>query len=259
MPKFSGHLALVGVLAFGATEIIAAPVIETTDRLEINWSTLRIRFYGEAKMGMDLTGEGYQGLEKRAWRDGVTYAGDAVRNLNIAANAGASGSQDKISDDAKQAAKAFTQSIYSVSTTYYGDGTVRVLLESTLPKALGPAGIRFRQREASDPAMTQYTGLLLKLDRSMRPKAVFQVVDESGAVVHDVHDMAQEAFGRNLMARWFRNPTAAEIAEVVGSSPLQLNARVENEHLVVERSAWDQAIEGHRSLLVNGAVAIAIP
>jgi hypothetical protein len=249
-------LGLLGLAAGALAPLAAAqPVIEKSDRLEVNWSTLRVRFFGEAKEGSD----GLKGAEKKAWHDGIAYGSEAVRNLNIQTFEGLSPNPEKLSDDAKGAARQIAQSTFSYSTTYFGDGTVRVILESMLPKALETSAIHFRQKEAAEAPMTQYTGLILHADQALKPKAMYQVVDESGAVLFDVKDMAQEAFRKNLMGRWFKRPGKSELADVVGKSPLTVDAQVKDGRFVVARGDWDKAIEGHRSLLVNGTVAIALP
>ncbi len=246
---------LVAVFAGSA---FAGQVVDATDRMEINWSTLKIRFYGEAVLN-DSDSDAYKSAERKAWHDGLTYASEAVRNLNVSVNEGLVASPDKLTEDARKAAKQVSTSTSSYNTTYFGDGHVRVHLESTLPKALETSGIRFRQKDPSEPAMTQFTGIVLKADKATKPKPIYQVVDESGAVVFDVKDMAEEAYRKNLMGRWFKRPTAGELGEAAGKNPVQLEAEVQDGRFVVSRASWDKALEGHRSLLVNGLVVIALP
>lgn len=239
----------------------AASVVETTDRLEVNWSTLRVRFYGEATTGAtDIAGDGLKSAEKRAWHDGLSYVSDAVRNLNISANEGYVASPEKLTEYAREAASQVSKATSSYNTTYFADGTVRVHLESVLPKALEAAGLRFRQKEALAPAMTQFTGVVLKTDKTVKPRALYQVVDETGAVLYDVHDMAEEAYKRNLMGRWFKRPSSGELAEAVGKNPLTLEAKaLDGGKFQVRRDSWEKALEGHKALLVNGTVAVALP
>ncbi len=238
----------------------ATPILETHDRMEINWSTLRIRFYGEAAANGSEP-DGFKTAEKKAWHEGLNYATDAVRNLNISTNEGVVTNPDKLAEDARQAAKQVATSTFSYNTTYFGDGSVRVHLENNLPRALETSGIRFRQKESSDqPAMTQYTGLVLRTDKTTKPRPIYQVVDEGGAVLFDVKDMAEDAYRKNLMGRWFKRPGAGELTEAVGKNPLTLAAATSADgKFTVNRAEWDKALEGHRSLLVNGQVAIALP
>jgi len=238
----------------------AAPIVETSDRLEINWSNLKLRYYGEASATDALAGDGFKAAEKHAWQNGLTYATEAVRELHAKTYGTLQSDPDKLADEARQAAHRFTASSTSYDTTYYGDGTVRVHLESQLPQALATSAIHFHQKDANEPAMTQYTGLVLAADKSVKPTAIYQVVDETGAVLFDVKDMAQEAFQRHLMGRWYRRPTTAELADAVGQRPVTLAVVAAGDgHFVAKRADWEQALEGQRSLLVNGLVAISLP
>lgn len=241
-----------------ADPAFSGQIVDANDRMEINWSTLKIRFYGEAKLS-DSDSEAYKAAEKKAWHDGLSYASDAVRNLNVSVNEGLVSNPDKLTDDARKAAKQVSTATSSYNTTYFGDGHVRVHLESTLPKALETSGIRFRQKDPSDPAMTQYSGIVLNADKATKARPIYQVVDENGAVLFDVKDMAEEAYRKNLMGRWFKRPTVAELGEAAGKNPVALAAAVQDGRFVVDRAAWDKALEGHRSLLVNGLIVIALP
>lgn len=239
-----------------ACPAFGAPVIESDERLEVNWSTHKIRFFGEAHAG--LGDEALKSAEKQAWRDGLDHVGDQIKALNSSTNSPISQNSDKLVDDARAAAKQVVQSTYSFNTTYFGDGTVRVLLENNLGRALSSSQIHFRQKETTQPA-TQHSGVVFEAAKAMKPRAMYQVVDETGAVLFEVKDMAQEAYQKNLMGRWFKRPTSTELSSSVGASPLHIKADVNGDRLVVRRSEWDQAMEGHQILLVNGMIAIALP
>jgi hypothetical protein len=245
--------------AFGAWMAVAAPIVEKHDRLEVNWATMRMRFFGQASA--DGNGEdGFRVAEKKAWQDGLNYVSDAVRNLNINVNEKLTENPDKLSEDAREAARLVSTSTYSYNTTYFGDGTVRVHLENSLPKAFESSGLRFRQKEALEPAMIPFTGIVFEADKSIKPTALYQVIDEHGEVLFSVQDMAEDAFRKNLMGRWFKKPSAAELSEAVGKNPLRLAAKADAPgKLVVPKDAWQKAIHGHQALLVNGSIAIAVP
>lgn len=239
----TGLLLFVALLVFGTGHAKAAPVIETVGRAELNWSNHKIRFYGEAKADSD---EALRVTERRAWSDGLAYAAQVVKELN--------------GDDAKEMAQQVSTSTISVKTSYYADGTVRVLLENALPKALANNGLRFRQKEAMEPGATSHTGVLLVTDQTMKPQATYQVVDEAGAVLFDVHDMAATAFRKNLMGRWFKRPSPEELSEAVGKTPVEVKVRAKAPGVfVVAKADWEQAVGGHGSLLTNGLIAVALP
>lgn len=243
------------VTTWGASPAHSAPVTETRGRLEVNWATLRVRFYGEVQPDAD----GLKTAEKRAWQDGLNYAMDAVRDLNVSANEPLVTDPERLAEDAREAARQVASSTYSYNTTYFGNGSVRVHLESSLPKALDTTSLRFRQREALEPTMLQRTGLVLEADQAAKPRPTYQVVDEAGNVLFDVKDMAANGYRKNLMGRWYRRPTASELKDAVGTNPLRLKAKVVGERFVVNREEWDNATNGHQSLLVNGLLAIALP
>jgi hypothetical protein len=72
--------------------------------------------------------------------------------------------------------------------------------------------------------------------------------------------MAEEAFRKNLMGRWYRRPSSSELSEAVGKNPISIHATLmPSGQIVVPREAWDKALEGHKSLLINGAIALALP
>jgi len=72
------------------------------------------RSSGESSVGLDS--DGFKTAEKRAWHDGLSYASDAVRDLNVATNEPFSPNPDKLSEDAKAAARQVAQSTFSTST-----------------------------------------------------------------------------------------------------------------------------------------------
>jgi hypothetical protein len=252
------NAALAFALGLAATPSAnAAPIIEKSERMEINWSTMRLRFYGEAKAG---GGSDLRAVEKQAWTDGLAYVNDAVRDLNIAANDNANANPERLTAEAKKAATQVSTSTSSYNTTYYGDGTVRVFLENGLPKAFVTSGIRFRQKESPAASMIQYTGVVIKAAKAIRPRPTYQVVDEAGGILFDVSDMAEEAFHRNLMGRWFKNPAESEVVGAVGSNPIYLEADVGSDgRLIINKATWDEKTAGHRALLVSGSIALAVP
>jgi hypothetical protein len=259
----SSRLALAMVVGLGAAgSAYGAPVTETQGRVEINWSNLRLRFYGESATAPgDGAGEDAQhSPEKRAWVDGLAQVGDVVRDLHTQVNGEFQSNKDQLAQDASAAARQASSAVTSYNTTYYGNGSVRVHLETALPRALASSSIRFRQKEAAAPQMTQYTGVVLELDKSIKPRATYQIVDEKGEVLFDVHDMSEGGYRKNLMGRWFRKPQPAELGDAVGKHPLKVDARANDDgRLVVARADWDSATDGHRALLVNGLVALALP
>ena len=258
MRRFAQAWLVVCYIFLGfASAASSAPLLEADDRLEVNWSTLRLRFFGQAAVGSGA--EGFKQAEKDAWHEGMAYASEAVRSLNMTLVAATGTGADESSEDAAKALKQIASSTHSYNTTYVADGTVRVHLESALPKALSLSGLHFRQREAAELVPAQYTGVVLRANASTKPRALYSIVDEHGDVVFDVRDMAQESYKKNLMGRWFRHPTGDELEGAVGKNPLAIAVVPKDGRFVVRRQEWDEAIHGHKSLLINGTIAVALP
>lgn len=253
--------ALIGLWgALISSSLAASPVVESIDRLEVNWAAHRIRFFGQGSLRSIDGSDGLKGAEKRAWQDGLSYAAGAVKDLYVKNHQVAEGDSERLEAQAKEAAQGVVTSTSSVKTVYASDGEVRVYLENSLSKALTPKGLRFRQKEANQGSMSERTGLVLQLDKATKPRVTYQVVDETGAVLFGPQDMAEEAFRKNLMGRWYLRPTSSELQDSVGRNPIALPATVISEgQMRVSREAWDKALEGHRSMLINGAIALALP
>jgi hypothetical protein len=253
--------ALTGSVIFYSEtdEAVAAQVVEHLDRMEINWSTQKIRFYGESGPG-ENTLKGVDGAEKRAWSDGLTYIEGSVHDYSVSVFEGLSSNTEKVSADARAAAKNITKSVYSYNTLYFSDGTVRVYLESSLPKAMTTSLIRFRQKEAASAQIMQRTGVVIRLNSKVSPRPRYQVLDETGVPLFEAKDMAEEGFARNLMGRWYEAPADAEAADFVGKNPVYIDASVDPRgNLVVARDLWKGSLDGHKALLVNGLIAIVLP
>jgi hypothetical protein len=204
--------------------------------------------------------DGYKGAEKRAWQDGLAYVSGAIKDLYQKTHHGTDIDNKLLGDLAGEAAHGVVTSTSSVRTVYSSEGGVRVYLENSLAKALAPKGLRFRQKEINQGTMSQHTGLVLQFDKPMRPRVTYQVADVSGNILFGPQDMAEEAFRKNLMGRWYRRPSPTELAEAVGKNPLTIRASVaSNGQIVVSKEEWDKALEGHKSLLINGAIALAQP
>lgn len=245
------------ILWAGTAQAVA--VIETIDRLEINWSTLRVRFYGEAN-GAGSREDTLKATEKKAWQDGLDYLRNVPGKISLMIQEPRAPEAQNFELSLKDMSKALAKSTSSFNTTYFADGTVRVTLENQLPKALVLDGIRFRQREPVPHGALEYSGIGLRLSKSIKPSARYVVVDENEEILFSVQDMAEESYKKNLMGRWLRRPTDVELSEIIGKSPAVVEVQVVSEaKLRVARADWNRVIEGHQALLVNGVVALILP
>lgn len=238
---------------------VASPVVETLDRLEINWVTQKVRFFGEGSSRTLDGSEGYRAAEKRAWQEGLAYLSASMRGLYAAFPKDSYDAQAS-PEVLKEATKSAVTSTSSVKTIYFVDGDVRVYLETPILRTLLTSLPKFRQKEVNHSGDGEKRGVIFRLDRPTKPQAVYRIQAEDGEVLFGPQDMAEEAFRRHLMGHWFKRPTASEMAPFVGKSPLEIALKVVRDGVfTIGRGQWSQWIEGHRSMLVNGDIVLALP
>lgn len=238
----------------------ATAVIEMFDRFEINWTNLRFRFYGES-VSSDIYQESLKSAERDAWRNGIAYLQNSIGKIVIATQQTTlRDSQAGFEAAAREVSKLLVKTTSSFNTIYFADGRVRVVLENLLSRTIPVEAMRFRQREPVSYGSLEFSGIGLRLSKSVRPSARYVVIDEHGETLFDVHAMAEDAYKKNLMGRWLKRPSAAETNELIGKTPAILDSEVIAEgRFRVPRAVWDQVVEGHRALLVNGVIALLLP
>ncbi len=219
----------VAIFCIVASVANAAPVTEKVERFELDWTTQRVRYYGEAKVSAEDGASGFDVAAKRARAEGGVYARDA------AASAGGA-----LGDGAKMAAASS-----STGTTYYGDGSVRVYLEAPLAEAFARADALAVSADAT------HTGVVFQLSGKTTPTGTYVLVDESGRELY--------AAG-HLGGRWLRRPSGAELAPYVGDRAATVAAQVlAPGRLRIARTDWDKGLSQLLPLLDAGAVALALP
>lgn len=246
---------ITSVVVFGAASFTAhaKPVVEKNDRVEIDWSAMKIRFYGEAQA--PNAQETYRGAEQRAWQDGIAYISMNLNKLRDGRVEALDGSR---SEADRQALKSVTTSTYSVNTTYFSNGKIRVHLENALPRALDPGPVAFKSL-AAEKGRTKNSGLVLRVAGTPRPSATYRVVTDQGQAVFEVRDVSKESFEKNFMGAWFQSPSPAELQAAVGSNPIYVDAQVDGAGTFrVSQGQWTEALSGNESLLRAAKVAVAI-
>lgn len=242
------------ILLSGVAEAVA--VRQEVERMELDWGSHKVRYFGAA----DADSGSYKEAEHSAWQDGLNYVMKAAKDLNVQAYDHLIDNPDRLAKQANAAAEAISSATYSLNTTYYSNGGIKVHLEANLPKLFATQAIRFRQKEAPAPGFSEFTGVLLALDKSMSPTPTYQIVDEKGNPLFTAADMAREAFEKNLMGRWYKRPTKEEELQAVGQNPVRVQVQVKGSNqLVVSRAEWQKLMNGHQGLLVSGQIALALP
>lgn len=206
-------LSLLAVLGF-ATQTLAASYVERDGRYEINWSTGKVRFYGVGKIADG--DQNYRAAEQRAWADGLKAAEAHFPKVF----AGRLGAVDKTSIDKLSKLSAAT---VSVSTTYFGDSRVKVLLEAPIQKVTPQL---VSATPSGSPMMGESKGLIIKLPKGAKPFAFVKVLDEHGREMVSSKELMNQAHLGAPMVKWYRNSIdsgagapAADAPAITGTMP----------------------------------------
>lgn len=241
------------VLAIFAEQHGFAVIKEVEDRIEMDWSTLRIRYYGQAP-GTALAGESYQMAVDRALQEGLSYLVKTFPEVQA-------GRQGRNSDDAdREIAHRIASTTYIAHTVYFANGGVRVDLESSLARALASTDITF-QKDKAEQLPSENTALLIRLDQAIKPKPHYEIVAESsGKVLFQVADIAKEEYEKNLMGRWFVGERGREFRSYAGDKPLVIEARVKGDgRLEVKPELWEEVRQNNPGLLETAKIALILP
>jgi hypothetical protein len=226
------RVALSLVIWMAAAPAFTGSLVEREGAYEINWSSGKIRFYGVAKL---KDGEkNLRGAEQRAWADGLT---NAEKNIPLIMSS-------RLGDAAKPQEHRLTglaRSTTSVSTTYFGDDRIKVILQAPLatviPQLLAGETDFSSSKEAP-------IGFVLNVSGPAQPSAVLQVVDENGQTLAKVP-----------APRWFKGKTRASELGVAADAPVISGALIGKGRLKVSSSQWQPGFE---AALVSGKAAVVV-
>jgi hypothetical protein len=230
MTQVSGLIICLAVCLFGNLAI-AGNLVERDGAYEINWSSGKIRFYGVGKLR-----EGEKNLraaEQRAWADGLKIA---EKNIPLIMSSRLGVAPQNASDQLSKLAQSTT----SVSTTYFGDQRIKVILESpiapVIPQLLGDASMR--------PVTGEPVGFILKATGTVKPSAALRIVDEKG------NDIASIP-----VPRWFKGRATPGEIGLSADAPVISGTMTGQGVLRVSSSEWRN---GYAAAMANGKAAVFV-
>ena len=248
------HMLTIGLCLASTSSILAKPVTQKEGRIEINWSTMKLRFYGEVMPG-STSGVDYNALEKKAWTDGIFTM---VRQLPEYRMRNDFYRLENEPELAKEAAQRVARTTYSVNTEYSSDGNMRIHMENSLARALDPGEMEFDREEISN-SENYNTSLVFEIEGSPSPTPIYEIVDENGDAVFRVTDVARKAFEKRLMGRWLARPGKAEIVKLGGKNPVSVKLTHEfGTKFIVDREQWDSATDGNQGLLEAANIILVL-
>lgn len=240
------YFAGLAFLTLASLELSAQPVVETFDRFEMNWSTMRLRYFGESSKAKTL-----DAAEKEATDEGLLYALASVPKIRSEKGAP--------SDNASDIASAISKQSYAYNTIYFSDGKVRVELDSSLALALDPGRRPYapKSAESADQAANG-TSVVLEVIGLQGPALIKEIHTHSGELAYSSQDVSPEAYRKTLTGRWFYKDSP-ELRNFAGAEPMQIKASFQNGKLVVDQAAWEAARLNAPKSLADGRVAFVLP
>ncbi|MBC7660136.1 MAG: hypothetical protein H7249_10540 [Chitinophagaceae bacterium] len=241
-------LSLV-VLSLCAHELSAQPVVEAYDRFEMNWSNMRLRYFGESGAAKNL-----DVAEKEATDQGLLYALANIPKIR--------GEKGVSVENAENIAHAVSKQSYVFNTIYFSNGKVRVELDGSLALALDPGRkpyVKSSEGEAEAAADSETgSGVVIQVKGAKGPQLIGEIHDSGGDLVYSSQDVSPDAYRKNLIGRWFYK-NSSELKSFAGGKPLTVEAEYRDGKLVVDKEAWAQVKKFTPKLLNEGRVAFVLP
>jgi hypothetical protein len=241
-------LTFLSMLASQA--LFAEPVVETSDRLELDWARMRASFYGVAS-GKDRAS--WSDGEKAALEEGLAYL---VSKLPALDEAGEGGQRFT-----KELALKMASSTYITETKVDAQGQVTVALESLLPRAFtGRFAGQPDEEDLDDTPESKYTSIVVKLDKKVAPRPFYTLVDQDGDVVYEAKHVAKTAFERFGMGRWYTAASGKAFQSFAGSKPYTLTAKWSgNGRITVDEDQWEELERNGEKLIKSAKIALILP
>ncbi len=227
-----------------AQAAVAQPVLESFDRFEMNWSSMRLRYFGESAPNKSL-----EAAEKEATDQGLLYA-----LANVPKVRGEKGVSD---ENAEAIAKTVSKQSFVYNTIFFSNGKVRVELEASLALALDP-GRRPYQPHAAEGEEGAGSSVIVDVKGLKSPLLLGEIRDNAGDVVYSSEDVSPDVYRKQLIGRWFYNGSS-ELKSFAGNEPVHVDATYQDGKLVVDKEAWDAVRKSKSKLLGEGKVAFVLP
>lgn len=247
-------------LASLSTIIRADPLIEKTDRLELDWGSLKVRFYGIFKSDPVKADLAYSEREEQALGEGLLRAREVLARVHREELLRLGLDHALAERSALLASEHVTHTTYPYQTSYYKGGGVKLFLESSLAAALAVKEGGTYLEASENKKKGRFSGLILRLDKAIKPISKYEVVDQSGVHLFGSEAITKVAYEKNLMGHWFLNPQRDELIKYVGSKPVSIQARVLGPNrLMVPKGAWTDALQDSSQVLSEARIALVVP
>lgn len=227
---------------------------ELADKIEIDWSNLRVRYKGYAELQGEQELANWSELVDAAVQSGLTSFVSKFPGIR------AQRYQRDANEEDQRLAHKIASTTYVSSIEYSAENQVAVSLESSLSRALG-AQMQGFKKQLPDPALTgTNSAIVLRVRGSVQPTGNYVVVDRlNGEVLYQYTDVPQSVYEQGLMGRWFENAEQKSFAKFAGGDPVYIEAQMLSPgEIAVNSDDWKRQREVNPALLEGAKIALLV-
>jgi hypothetical protein len=188
-------IASLSSLSFQGFADVDSKIVERIGRFEIDWTAGKVQYYGTALIKSDNQ-ENWRPTEQQAWSDGLKYIEQKFPELM----------KDTFKDQ-RAAGLNVLSSTSSVSTIYFGDRRIKVVLETPLNAIVSSLAKSDGDVQADLVKNLPKAGsgsLEVVVKGTMRPSSILDIVDESGQTLMSSQVMKSGLAVTGAVNRWQR-------------------------------------------------------
>jgi hypothetical protein len=245
-------VALLG--GFGQSVAISGELVESHGPWKINWSTGRLEYIGAVATNTQM-GKEYKELEGAIWKSARQDVVQAIPSIRTAYE----GANENTRRWSEAAVARVQKNLHSKKTVYLPDGSIAVKLTAEAGDFFYAEAAKSLENSTT-LSSDSCTGVVLRLAKAEKPMPYYKLVDNGGNTLLSLDQISKSAYSKNLMGRWFRSPTAAEIQSVVGSRTLEFHV-VAAERGVLKMESKEDAknLLSCGTALSQSRIALAVP
>lgn len=255
MRKIHLKYALLSVLQWTLLQVVAygAEVVDIQGAWKINWSKGRMEYVGNVVPNSEGK-EGYRELESKVWKS----ARDSAVQLIPSIRQQYEGSDEMSRKWSQLAVGKVQKSIVSKNTAYLADGSVSVKFMANpgdffYAEGLGAVDLPERLSESC-------SGVIFRLADAQKPVPYYRVIGPGGQVLLSLSDVKRAAYEKNLMGKWFKAPTLAELKSVSDGNIKEFPVvAVDRSTFRVSVEADTKDLKGCAGAIASSRIALAIP
>lgn len=260
MNRFESKLIFF-IATYLSSSLSAEPLIQKKDKVEWDWGQMRVRYSGSYIPEPGIQNLSYEESVNRAIEEGVNSGRPAIVKAHKEELSRQGLASELVERSANRIGNEIGPSILRYQTYYYRNGAVKVTLENSLASILNrKEGNVPMKSPDSKKIKSRFTGIILRLDKIVKPVAKYEIVDSSGGILFSMESMTKDAYEDHLMGRWFINPPREELTGFVGPKYLSLHAKViSGDRFLVVKKVWLDALQDSPGILTEAKIALVVP